>query len=188
MIDILITNKTRIRLLTRFFLNSNAKAHLRGLAGEFGESTNAIRLELNRFEKAGLLTSSQEGIKKVFQANTRHPFFEDIHRILLKHHGFDHIIRKVINGLGTLKQVFITGDFARGNDGGPISLLFIAGEINRDYLRSLVAKAEQIISNRIEYRICTEAEAIKILSGLNEEEYLLLWEDDGSDKENESER
>ena len=34
--------------MLKFFLNSANKAYLRGLAQEFGESTNAIRLELNK--------------------------------------------------------------------------------------------------------------------------------------------
>ena len=53
MIETLISSKTRIKLLLKFFLNSNTTAYLRGLEEEFGESTNSIRLELNRFEKAG---------------------------------------------------------------------------------------------------------------------------------------
>ena len=57
MLDSLITSKTRIKLLLKFFLNSSMKAYLRGLAEEFGESTNAIRLELNHLEEAGLLKS-----------------------------------------------------------------------------------------------------------------------------------
>ena len=36
----------------KFFLNPTTQAYLRGLAAEFGESTNSIRLELNRLEKA----------------------------------------------------------------------------------------------------------------------------------------
>jgi len=64
MIDTLITSRTRIKLLTRLFLNSSINRYLRGLATEFGDSGNAIRLELNRFEKAGLLVSGKNGIKK----------------------------------------------------------------------------------------------------------------------------
>jgi len=56
MLNSLITSQTRIKLLKKFFLNSNTRAHLRGLESEFGESSNGIRLELNRFEDAGLLT------------------------------------------------------------------------------------------------------------------------------------
>ena len=53
MLDALITSKTRIRLLVKFFLNPTMKAYLRQLADEFGESTNAVRVELNRLTEAG---------------------------------------------------------------------------------------------------------------------------------------
>jgi DNA-binding transcriptional regulator PaaX len=73
MIETLISSKTRIKLLLKFFLNSRSTSYLRGLESEFGESSNAIRLELNRFEKAGMLKSYSEGNRKYFQANTDHP-------------------------------------------------------------------------------------------------------------------
>ena len=50
MLSTLITNKTRIKLLVKFFLNPGTRSYLRSLATEFNESTNAIRLELNKFE------------------------------------------------------------------------------------------------------------------------------------------
>ncbi|MFN5885132.1 MAG: ArsR family transcriptional regulator, partial [Bacteroidota bacterium] len=49
MLDTLITSKTRIKLLLKFFLNGNTSSYLRNLESEFGESSNAIRLELNKF-------------------------------------------------------------------------------------------------------------------------------------------
>ena len=75
MLDSLITSQTRIKLLKKFFLNRSTKAHLRGLESEFGESSNAIRLELNRFEEAGLLNSLRDGNKKIYQANPTHPLY-----------------------------------------------------------------------------------------------------------------
>jgi len=63
MLEALITSKTRIKLLLKFFLNSSNTGYLRGLEPEFGESTNAIRQELNRFEAADLLLTSVEGNK-----------------------------------------------------------------------------------------------------------------------------
>ena len=92
MLDTLITSKTRIKLLLKFFLNSNSRSYLRNLETEFGESTNAIRLELNKFEKAGLLKTELDGNKKYFRANTNHPLYNDINSILLKQIGFDKII------------------------------------------------------------------------------------------------
>ena len=61
MLEALITSKTRVRLLVRFFLNPTMKAYLRQLADEFGESTNSVRVELNRLTEAGILESEAVG-------------------------------------------------------------------------------------------------------------------------------
>lgn len=55
MLDLLITSKTRIKLLVKFFVTSANSGHLRGLATEFNESTNAIRKELNHLADADIL-------------------------------------------------------------------------------------------------------------------------------------
>ena len=46
MLESLITSKTRLRLLIKFFLNIANKGYLNSLANEFGESTNSVRKEL----------------------------------------------------------------------------------------------------------------------------------------------
>ena len=43
MLDSLITFKTRLRLLIKFFLNITNEGYLNGLANEFGESTNSVK-------------------------------------------------------------------------------------------------------------------------------------------------
>ena len=43
MLDSLITSKTRLRLLIKFFISQANKGHLNGLANEMGESANSIR-------------------------------------------------------------------------------------------------------------------------------------------------
>lgn len=158
MIDALISSKTRIKLLLKFFLNSNTTAYLRSLEGEFGESSNGIRIELNRLEDAGLIESSNLGNKKIFQANKRHPLFQEIHNILLKHIGLDQIIETVVHRLGDVKRVYLVGDFSRGLDSPIIDLLFI-GTFDIGYLAQLVEKAEKLISRKIRYLIYSEAEA-----------------------------
>ena len=83
MLETLISSKTRIKLLLKFFLNSKATSYLRGLESEFGESSNGIRIELNRFEKAGMLSSfvKLKAIKNILRLiqNTRST---EIHTIL----------------------------------------------------------------------------------------------------------
>ena len=55
MLNSLITSKTRLRLLVKFFINATNAGYLRGLATEMQENTNAIRKELNNLSEAGYI-------------------------------------------------------------------------------------------------------------------------------------
>lgn len=177
MIETLISSKTRIKLLLKFFLNSSTTAYLRGLEGEFGESTNAIRLELNRLEKAGMLTARTDGNKKMFQANTRHPLFTEIHNILLKHIGMDRIIENVIERLGDVEKVYLVGEFSRGLDSQIIDLVFI-GAIDKNYLIQLIDKAEKLIRRKVRYLTYNQEEFDNIDWNRFGPSPLLVWSKD----------
>ena len=177
MIETLISSKTRIKLLLKFFLNSSTTAYLRSLESEFGESTNAIRLELNRLEQAGMLSSFNKGNKKMFQANKEHPLFKDVRTMLMKTIGLDKIILNVIERLGEVDKVFLVGDFAKGLDSHIIDLIFI-GNIDKNYLVALVEKAEVIVKRKIRYLIYDKDEFIEHSALGLAHEALLLWSKD----------
>lgn len=180
MINTLITSQTRIKLLKKFFLNSSTKAHLRGLESEFGESSNSIRIELNRFEEAGLLKSLRDGNKKVFQANAKHPLFKDIHNIILKDTGIDQVIEKVIHRIGNLLCVYLTGDFARGKDSQVIDLILVGDNIDRDYLAGKVVQAEELVGRKVSYVVLNPTEADRLLLNLKPADLLPLWNSEES--------
>ena len=175
MLNSLITSQTRIKLLMKFFLNSNTRAHLRGLESEFGESSNAIRVELNRFEKAGLLNSLREGNKKIFQANCRHPLYNDIHSIILKETGIDRVIEKVIHRLGDLDCVYLTGDFARGKDSQVIELILVGTGIDREYLARKIVQAEALVNRKVTCVVLNSSEAESYLFNYKPSDLLPLW-------------
>lgn len=174
MLETLISSKTRIKLLLKFFLNSSNKAHLRGLETEFGESSNAIRLELNKLEEAGLLKSSHQGNKKLFNANTSHPLYKDINSILFKYTGLDRIVEQVLSNLGELVRVYLVGDLGRGID-SPIIDLIIVGNINTTYLIKLIEKAENIIDKKIRYLTYTAEQFDEQKGKILPENHLLIW-------------
>lgn len=124
---------------------------------EFGESTNSIRLELNKFEDAGLLKTSTSGNKKVFKANTKHPMFSDIQNILMKYTGLDKIVEQVISRLGNVQQVYIVGDLAKGLD-SPIIDLILVGDIDKSYLLNLTEKVEKLIQKKVRFVTFTKNE------------------------------
>jgi len=176
MLEPLITSKTRIKLLLKFFLNSNATSYLRGLEGEFDESTNAIRVELNRFEKAGLLKTSRSGNKKIYRANTEHPLYEDINKIIIKYTGLDHIIHKVVKELGDIEKVYVTGDIAKGKDTNIIDLIFVGKKIDSTYLLRLIQKAEKLIEKKIRFLIYEDTELSNVQKINGTAGTLLLWQ------------
>jgi len=175
MINTLITSQTRVRLLKKFFLNSSTKAHLRGLESEFGESSNAIRVELNRLEGAGLLNSLRDGNKKVFQANKTHPLYKDIHSIILKETGIDRVIEKVIHRLGNITSVYLTGDLAHGNDSPVIELILVGAAIDREYLVRKVTQAEELVGRKVSYIVLELAEEEEYLGTFKPSDLLPLW-------------
>jgi hypothetical protein len=180
MINTLITSQTRIRLLKKFFLNSSTKAHLRGLETEFCESSNSIRIELNRFEEAGLLLSLKDGNKKVYQANMKHPLFCDIHNIIIKDIGIDRVIEKVVNRIGNLSAVYLTGDFARGKDSKIIELILVGEDIDREYLSRKVSQAEDLVGRKVSYTVFNLSEAEKHLAEMQSTDLFPLWNSEES--------
>jgi hypothetical protein len=183
MIETLISSRTRVKLLLKFFLNSSNTAYLRGLESQFGESSNAIRIELNRFEKAGMLRAFTKGNKKYFQANTDHPLYHDVHSIVMKYVGIDKVIANIIERLGDIQAVYLDGEFARGLDSDIIDLILV-GKINQEYLLHLIRRAESMVSRRIRYLIYDdggsyEESRLKIqASKADEIAPLLIWSRD----------
>lgn len=172
MLEALISSKTRIKLLLRLFLNPDSKSYLRGLADEFEESTNSVRLELSRFEEAGMVESELIGNKKYYKANKRFSLFSEVRSILLKQTGLSSVVEEVVEKLGEVKSVYLTGDLARGKQTDIISLIFI-GDPDKVYLTHLVDHVEALINKKIQYLIYTLSESETL--DFTTEKYLLLW-------------
>ena len=153
MLSTLITSKTRVRLLVKFFLNPTMKAYLRQLADEFGESTNSVRIELNRLTEAGLLESYAEGNTIMYQAKTSYPLFPEIKSIVTKITGIDKVVEDVIQRLGSLEKAYLFGDYAKGIDSGIIEVILVGEKVDENYLDELVVKTQEVTLRKIKYLI-----------------------------------
>ncbi len=153
MLDILITSKTRVKLLLKFFTQDTNRGYLRGLAEEFNESTNSVRVELNRLSEAGILVSQKEGNTKSYAANKQHPLFKELKNLVAKYLGFDRLVEVVIEKLGGVQKAVVVGDYAKGIDSGVIELVLIGKDINREYLDFLIDKAENKINRKVKVHI-----------------------------------
>lgn len=175
MIETLISSKTRVKLLMKFFLNSSNVGYLRNLENEFGESTNAIRLELNKFEKAGFLESYSQGNRKLFRVNVMHPLYKDINSIVMKMTGLNYLIDYILQRIGKLEKVYLVGKLARGQHTEIIDIVLVGKDLNKPFLVEQIEKAEKKTGKKIRYVYFTAEEfhLDKIKEdGMNP---LLLW-------------
>jgi DNA-binding transcriptional ArsR family regulator len=172
MLDILVSSKTRVKLMIKFFLIRGSKGYLRGLEREFNETSNAVRVELNRFEKAGLLISRFEGKRKVYEANHEHPLYDDITHIVQKTVGIDEIVEHVVSHVDGLEEAYITGNLARGVDCDTIELALLGNSLDTGLISRLVKSAEKIIHRRIMYLTLT---CVQMEYYFKNRPHLLIW-------------
>ena len=166
----LITSKTRLKLLLRFFLNQNLSGYLQGLSKELDENTNSIRVELNRLEAAGLLASELEGRKKLYRVNDSHPLTADLTSIVRKVSGIDALVDKVVDNLPGLFQVWICGALARGIQAGAIDCLLIGENLDRKYIEGLSARVNALTGKKV------NALVLEQMPDEKREQCLLVWE------------
>ena len=166
MLDSLITSKTRIKLLLKFFLNPGTRAYLRGLATEFGESTNSIRVELNRLTDAKLLKSYHSGRTVEYQANKEHSLYNDIQNVVKKFVGMDTLAEELVAKLGNIQSAYVIGDYAQGKDTGLIDLALV-GQIDNEKLKEMVEKTEGLIHRKIRTLVLAPKEMNKLITSID---------------------
>ena len=149
MLDTIITSKTRLKLLIKFFVSSTNKGYLRGIAEEFNESTNAIRKELNQLSDAGYLSRTSENNRIYYQANTQHPLFQSLQNLVRTYLGIDQAVDYVLERAGDVETVSLLGDYAKGVDSGTIELMVLGDELDKAYLLQLSAKLEKLLDKEI---------------------------------------
>lgn len=170
----LITSKTRIKLLLRFFFNPGTSAYLRGLAKEFDVSSNAIREELNQLSASQLLVSKKSGRQIHYEANQKHPLFPELRSMVMKIMGIDKVIDNLVNPLGKLERAYLIDDYAEGRDTGIIDLVLV-GEVDFMQLNELSRKVELFIKRKIRSLVLTEEEFEKYRGNLSARPHLLIW-------------
>ena len=156
MLGELITSKTRLRLLIKFFISQANRGYLNGLATEMGESTNSIRKELNHLQGAGYLEKIKVDNKVEYKANTNHPLFDVLQKVVLKHLGLEDVVDTVLERMGDVEQIILVGDYAKGKDSGLIEVFLIGQGLNMDYIAQLEDKIEKIIKRRVSFYLASK--------------------------------
>jgi len=156
MLGELITSKTRLRLLIKFFISQANSGYLNGLANEMGESTNSIRKELNHLFDAGYLNKIKSNNKIEYNVNTKHPLYETLRKVVLKHLGLEDLVETVLDRMGSVEKIIIIGDYAKGIDSGNIEVILVGEDLNFNYISQLEEKIEKLISRRVSFYLTSK--------------------------------
>ena len=156
MLGELITSKTRLRLLLKFFISQANRGYLNGLATEMRESSNAIRKELNHLYDAGYLEKVKSNNKVEYRANINHPLFSILQKVVLKHLGLEDLVETVLERMGNVKQIILIGDYAKGYDSGNIEVFLIGKNLNMEYIAQLEEKIEKLIKRKVSFYLATK--------------------------------
>ena len=156
LLNTLITSKTRLRLLIKFFISQANKGYLNGLANEMGESTNSIRKELNHLFDAGYLNKVKKDNKVEYRVNSKHPLYKTLRNVVLKHLGLEDIVEAVLEKMGNVNQILLVGDYAEGKDTGNIEIFLIGKDLDMNYINQLEPKIEKIIERKVSFYLSSK--------------------------------
>jgi len=158
LIDILVS-KVRVKILELFLSNPKVNYHVREIVRQVDEEINAVRRELARLEKTGLLTSEWRANRRFYFLKKDYIFFPELLSIINKSTGLGGTIIANKNKIGKVKYAMLSSSFARGNPYTQNEIdLFVVGTIVLPELGTIIRDEEARRDREINFTPMTEEE------------------------------
>ncbi len=159
-LDDIITSKVRVKILNLFYSNLNEMYHVRGIVREIGEEINAVRRELERLDKAGIIKKEPRGNRIYYFVRTDYSGFGDLLSTVSKNNGLGGQIVESKAKLGKVSYVMFSGAFARTKKRkkeDDVDVL-VVGEIVLPELAMIIRTFESKLAREINYTVMTREE------------------------------
>src|SRR4030042_3653794 len=128
----------------------------RELTRGVGEEINAVRRELARMQKRGLVRSEPRGNRLYYIFRKDYPFYQELLQLVAKTTGLGGAIRKQQKKLGKIKFAVLSGKFIRNKPRSENEVdLLIVGNIVLPQLSVLVREEEAKRKTEINYSVMT---------------------------------
>ncbi|MDQ3098966.1 MAG: winged helix-turn-helix domain-containing protein [bacterium] len=159
MLNDLFISKVRVKMLELFMLNPTQMFHVREIVRQVDEEINAVRRELQRMEKGGMVRSEWRANRRYYEFKKEYLFYPELLAMMNKIGGLGGEVIQNRAKLGKVKFAFISGGFARGKTPGPKDVEFlIVGTIVLPELSALVKNEEVKRAREINYTVMAEDE------------------------------
>ncbi len=156
----IITSKVRIKILELFFSNLKEVYHVRGIVRETSEEINAVRRELTKMEKDGILKKEPRGNRIYYSVRPEYPFFGDLVSMVAKTTGLGKVINENKNKIGRISFVMFSGKFVRYKErkrDDDVDIL-VVGEVVLPELASIIRAEETKRDMEINYTAMSREE------------------------------
>lgn len=155
----LFVSKVRVKILTLFLTSKEDMLHVREIVRQVDEEINAVRRELARMEKYGLVASEWRANRRFYRFKKEYRFYPELLAMVTKSNGLAGAILKHRSSLGRIKYALMALRFAKNEPAGPEDVdLLVVGQIELPELQKLVAEEQSHREQEINYSFMDEPE------------------------------
>ncbi len=159
MLEELFISKVRVKILQLFLSSTGELFHVREIVRRVDEEINAVRRELARMEKFGMVTSEWRANRRLYKFRKDYTFYNELLAMVAKSSGLGGNIIKNKSKLGKVKFAFVASRFIKVEAPveGQVDLLLV-GQVVLPELQVLIADEQAKRELEINYSYMDEAE------------------------------
>ncbi|MEZ5384207.1 MAG: nucleotidyltransferase domain-containing protein [Prosthecobacter sp.] len=109
-----ILPKARAEVFRLLFVEPGKEVHVRDLARLAGLTPAAMQKELGYLQEIGLVVGERDGNRLYYRAQTTHPLFPELRRLVLKTTGIVPELQKALAKVPGIELAFVFGSVAAG--------------------------------------------------------------------------
>ncbi|MBI2596043.1 winged helix-turn-helix transcriptional regulator [Candidatus Daviesbacteria bacterium] len=155
----LFVSKVRVKILQLFLGSQEPLFHVREIVRRVGEEINAVRRELARMEKFGMVTSEWRANRRLYRWRKDYIYYPELLALVVKSTGLGGVIIKNRIKLGRVKFAFLSTRFVKNEPSGAEDVDFlIVGQIVLPELQADISDEQTKREREINYSFMDEAE------------------------------
>lgn len=155
----LFVSKVRIKILQLFLNSHESMFHVREIVRRVGEEINAVRRELARMEKFGLVSSEWRANRRLYRFRKDYTLYPELLGMVVKSTGLGGDLLKNKIKLGKIKYAFVSVRFVKNMPSTSEDVdVLIVGQIVLPELQAVIADEQAKREREINYSFMDEAE------------------------------
>ncbi|KKQ72184.1 MAG: polymerase beta domain-containing protein [Candidatus Peregrinibacteria bacterium GW2011_GWC2_39_14] len=151
--------KNQTLILGTLFNNPEKAYYFREIGRMLDKPPGFFQKDIGNLVEDGILESYFQANSRFFKLNKKYPLYKELKSIVFKTIGIEGTLRSELKKLKNIKEAFIYGSFARGQEHKNSDIdLMIIGSPNQDQLMDLINKLEIKFGREVNYTLMSDEE------------------------------